>query len=80
MTYNPRDNMSKIEPYDIASLRCDGLVEYCYEYYGYRVFGSDDSWDISKPGSTFHHSASNIMPKVQAQQYLSQVLTESEEP
>ncbi len=80
MNYYVRDGMTKIEPSDIAVIRCDGLVEYCYEYYGYRVFGSDASWDISKPGNMSHHSAGNIMPQDQAQLYLEQVLNQNVEP
>lgn len=80
MDYYVRDDITKIEPTDIACIRCDGLVEYCYEYYGYRVFGSDASWDISKPGNMSHHSASNIMPQDQALLYLEQVLNQNVQP
>lgn len=63
---------SKIEPYDIASLRCDGFVEYCYEYYGYRVYGPNGGWDISYPSlaNKDNHSLNYIMPKSQAQDFL----------
>lgn len=62
----------KIEPDDIASIRCDGLIEYCYEYYGYRVYGNDALWDISKASTENlqHHSTQNILPKAQATNYL----------
>lgn len=68
---------TKIEPDDVVDIRCDGLVEYCYEYYGFRVFGNDTYWDISKASAEnlAHHHENNIMPKAQAQQYLDLVTT-----
>ncbi len=65
-------NATKIQPEDIVSIRCDGLVEYCYEYYGYRVFGDDNYWDITVANQVnlAHHIHKNIMPKKQTQQYL----------
>ncbi len=71
---------SKITPDKIQNLRCDGLVEYCYEYYGYRIFGNDQYWDISKSdgNNIMHHAGnplleSNISPKKQAQNYMIKV-------
>lgn len=29
-------------------MRCDGVVEYIYEWYSYRVFGNDTQWDVTK--------------------------------
>lgn len=57
-----------VRPFDITHMRCDGLVEYCYEYNGYRIFGSDEYWNISTRGSNYkdEHSISNVTPKVQA--------------
>lgn len=61
---------SYIEPRDILSLRCDGLVEYCYEYYGFCVFVADDpdAWDISlaTEAVTETHSLPHVTPKVQS--------------
>ena len=67
-----RPEATKIEPDDVVDIRCDGLVEYCYEYFGFRVFGNDTYWDISKASAQniAHHHENNIMPKAQAQQYL----------
>ena len=59
-------------PYDIKSLRCDGIVEYCYEWQNVRIFGSDARWDISKndQGNKDHHSGTATTPKKQAQNYM----------
>lgn len=59
-----------IQPSEITSIRCDGVVEYCYEYYNYRIYGSDSKWDISKNGNQAHHALTNITPKSQAQSYM----------
>ena len=63
---------SKIEPEDIVELRCDGFVEYCYEYNGIRIFGDDEHWDISAASAEniAHHSISNVTPKIQAEDYM----------
>lgn len=64
---------TKIQPDDITKIRCDGLIEYCYEYYGYRIFGSDTLWDISKPSQSnldHHKGMTDIMPKEQALSYM----------
>lgn len=73
---------TKIEPDAIVSLRCDGLIEYCYEYYGIRIFGSNDLWDISVSSAEnlAHHSYKNIMPKKQAQNYMTLITTNIPNP
>ncbi|MBQ1386907.1 MAG: hypothetical protein IIY75_08920 [Erysipelotrichales bacterium] len=38
---------SKVDSGHITKIRCDGVVEYCYEYFGKRVGGPNGSWDIS---------------------------------
>lgn len=38
---------NNILPEYISALRCDGLVEYCYEYYGLRLQGNEEHWDIT---------------------------------
>ncbi|MPM56990.1 hypothetical protein SDC9_103807 [bioreactor metagenome] len=72
----------KIPVGNILSIRCDGVVEYCYEYYGFRVYGSDTLWDISTHGAGVidHHSYLFISPREQAEDYLTQVLDEDTEP
>ncbi len=58
----------------------DGVVEYCYELRGYRIYGSDDYWNISR--ATFnhlaHHSLALITSKTQAQDNMT--LVRSTEP
>lgn len=68
---------TKIEPDAIVSLRCDGLIEYCYEYYGIRIFGSDSLWDISVSSAEnlAHHNHIDVRPKRQAQEYMTLVTT-----
>jgi len=52
---------------DIDTIRCDGVVEYCYEYpydgkTGYRVWwhtSRPDDWNIATPSSLAYH---NYMP------------------
>ncbi len=50
-----------IFPEDIIKLRCDGVVEYCYEYYGIEVQAAEDNygnyhWDISSTEDAPYHS------------------------
>lgn len=59
-----------IFPDDISAIRCDGVVEYCYEYYGYRIYGSDSKWDISRNGNQAHHALASVTPKTQAENYM----------
>lgn len=56
-------------------IRCDGVVEYCFEWYGYRIYGNDTYWDITRGGfSTLdHHSGTLVTPKSQAQSYMTLV-------
>jgi hypothetical protein len=56
-----------IYPEDVVEMRCDGVVEYCYEYYGIKLqyyideFTYEEHWDIdlcnnAKQNITmFHH-------------------------
>lgn len=62
---------------DIGAIRCDGVIEYCYEFYGFKVFGSTANWDISKWGySSFDaHSIVWIQPKAQAESYLTKIVS-----
>ena len=61
-----------ILPEDIVDLRCDGLLEYCYEYYGIRIYGDDIKWDISRSDANnlAHHGIGSITPKTQAENYM----------
>lgn len=73
--YDERANMVQVEPFDITNFRCDGFVEYCYEYYGYRIYGDDENWDISNPNtsSKSEHNGLFLTPKTQAQDYMTLV-------
>ena len=57
---------------DISAMRCDGLVEYCYEFNNLRIFGSDSYWDISRWGVNYknQHKGTSITPKKQAEDYM----------
>lgn len=59
-------------------MRCDGLVGYIYEWYGDRVYGPDDNWDVSLSSAWIQnlHIGDAITPKSQAQQYLKRMATD----
>lgn len=61
-----------VYPADLTQCRCDGVVEYCYEYYGYRVFGNDSYWDISRMGDSYknQHALATVTPETQANNYM----------
>jgi len=43
---------------DVTNLRCDGLVEYCYEWYNFPILTDyTGQWDISKTTSTMKHTS-----------------------
>lgn len=48
VNYNLLNSGRIVEPHEITGIRCDGVIEYIYEYHGYRVFGSDEDWNISR--------------------------------
>ena len=53
---------------DVTQLRCDGLVEYCYEWYNFPIlYDADGLWDISYVQSTPGHSSiwGNMNPVAQ---------------
>ena len=74
--YNTSTSGTWVEASEITSMRCDGLVEYIYEWYNFRVYGSDTYWDVSKVGfwSRDHHSGTAVTPKKQ-KDYLTLVTT-----
>lgn len=63
---------TKVLPSDIDRMRCDGYVEYAYEYNGIRIYGDDNYWNISKWGDEYivEHSGISITPKKQAEDYM----------
>ncbi|MHB8170196.1 MAG: hypothetical protein ACYDG6_01435 [Thermincolia bacterium] len=56
-----------VDASDITSMRCDGVVEYIYEWYGFRVYGSDTYWDVTSVSywGRDHHSGTAITPEKQ---------------
>lgn len=73
--YNTSTAGTWVDPGEITSMRCDGVIEYIYEWYGFRVYGKATQWDVTKASSAIreHHSGSLITPKSQAQSYLTKV-------
>ena len=65
--YNTGSSGTWVDPDEIISMRCDGVVEYIYEWYGYRVYGSDTYWDVTKNSfwGRNHHSGTAVTPKSQ---------------
>ncbi len=56
----------------IIALRCDGLTEYCYEFYNIRIYGSNSDWDVSTAteASYNRHYGFNITPYIQMNNYM----------
>ncbi len=71
------DTTEKGEVDDIVNIRCDGVVEYSYEFNGVRVFGDDKYWDVSNISRNNNeaHKGLLVTPKKQAQNYMSKVTT-----
>ncbi|WP_425803148.1 hypothetical protein ACHOLT_17260 [Desulfitobacterium sp. Sab5] len=64
VTYTPIDmmhgytSMTYISPGSVSQLRCDGLVEYAYEWNNWDVLmDKNGNWDISNKNSTPYHSS-----------------------
>ena len=75
--YSILNDGSTIQPSIITKIRCDGVIEYTYEYFGYKVGGGNTYWNISINNSTnFNaHSGINITPKTQCENLLQIVET-----
>lgn len=78
MNFYGRANTKVIMPNNITRLRCDGFVEYCYEYNNIRISGSDSYWNIAiaeTPNQNWHNSSlSVISPKIQAYTYMNSMV------
>lgn len=76
LEYNTYGCGTYIQPWFVTAMRCDGVVEYCYEYNGVRVYGSDANWDVSRNDSTCNsvHFGNLITPKKQVDDYMTRVL------
>lgn len=60
-------------PDDIKTIRCDGVVEYCYEYNLIRVSGVGNTWNIARNDTSsqmWHEDLVHVNPKTQATQYM----------
>ena len=66
---------SKYPASDIIAIRCDGFVEYSYEYNNVQVFGNSDYWNIASvdPRAEIEHSGFQMTPKKQAEDYMEYV-------
>ena len=66
---------SRVFPEYISDIRCDGVVEYIYEWYGFRVGGPNSRWNITinHPGNYSAHQGFSITPHKQREYYLTQV-------
>ncbi len=62
----------KVNVSELTSLRCDGLVEYCYEFYGCSVYGDNISTFDSSIRN--NHRYPNITPQKQSKYYLQNCL------
>ena len=77
-TSNP-DGTTYYKPSDITKIRCDGVVEYCYERNGLKVYApaSDTSkWNVSKiSNNAYGHGGISVTPQVQCLLCLNTVTT-----
>lgn len=75
--YNTSGTGTWVDPSEISSMRCDGVIEYVYEWNVFRVYGNDTLWDVTKVGwsNRDHHGGTAVSPKSQAQSYLTRVTT-----
>lgn len=62
-------------PDDIKSIRCDGVVEYSYEYNLIRVSGGNSNWNIARNDSSAQsaHNTLMVTPQQQAENYMVKV-------
>ena len=65
--YNTSTAGTWVAPSEITMMRCDGVIEWIYEWCEFRVYGSDANWDIAKNSTTIRaaHSGVNVTPKSQ---------------
>ena len=58
-----------ILPKEITYIRCDGVIEYCYEYYDVELLGRTVNglyyWDISNPLDYIYHASVTFTPQTQ---------------
>ena len=79
ITYNSIPaGQTHYKPADIKAIRCDGFVEYCFEYNGIRVYDpiSGNAWDVSLNDAyaqDVHNGVAAITPQSQAEKYMEKV-------
>jgi hypothetical protein len=63
VNYNLANSGSWVEASEVTGMRCDGVIEYIYEWYGFEVYGGP-YWDISKVSYLNHdaHAGAQISP------------------
>lgn len=63
---------TKLQSSDIDAMRCDGVVEYAYEYNNIRIFGDNNYWNISIVSIQCqnHHNIISITPNKQANYFV----------
>lgn len=65
LEYASRD-ATWIFPGDINKIRCDGVVEYTYEYYSVKLQSPSGYWDVSRQGHAEKHTWLTTSPKAQS--------------
>ncbi|MBR0435334.1 MAG: hypothetical protein IJK13_04950 [Lachnospiraceae bacterium] len=70
-------NQMWVLPENITDLRCDGVVEYIFEFYGFRVGGPNNKWDITRnlPEYLEPHKGFSITPRKQHTNLLTRITT-----
>ncbi len=65
-----------VDPSEITEMRCDGVVEYIYEWANFKVYGSSSYWEVSKAtlANKDEHRATQVTPRTQ-KNYLTLVQT-----
>lgn len=73
--YNVVSGQTWVYPADITGFRCDGVVEYSYEYYAHKIYGGNTYWDISRMGTNYKNEHKTTIfnmfhPKIVAEDYM----------
>ena len=71
MIHNAPDTSPWVYPDNVTSMRCDGVIEYAYEWNNWRVqsgwLDGTEYWDISTPvGALAHNATITLNPQQQA--------------
>lgn len=63
--YTAATTTGRLSPAEITSMRCDGLVEYVYEFYGFKVYGGSTYWNITTKSVHNREAHAGMTPKSQ---------------